>query len=82
MTFEEFRASGRDVANLDDAPHHLAIEGPGRVYCYDGGPFIQRTPYGWHLHIERDEWDGRLSQLEPILFEWAAAEGFEVKADA
>jgi hypothetical protein len=87
MTLEEFRATGRDVANLDDAPHHLAVEGPGRVYVYDGGPFIERwkddrhgiaPPNGptWLLTIGRDSWDGELPKLEAILFDWAKDEGF------
>lgn len=87
MLLADFRASGRDVANLDDAPHHLGCDDAGRVYLYDGGPFIQRwedarhgiaPPNGptWLLIIGNEQHEGDLAKLEEILFDWCEGEGF------
>lgn len=93
MTLEEFRATGRDAANLDDEPHNLGTDLPGRVYVYDGGPFIERweddrhgiaPPNGptWLLTIGNEQWHGELSGLEAELYSWACAEGIIEFPDA
>lgn len=75
MTLEEFRATGRDVANLAD--EDLCIEGPGRVYLYCGGPYIERAEDGkWLLTIFNDSTlSADIAPLEVELYEFARDEG-------
>jgi len=82
MTFEQFRASGRYVEDLEKAMPGLGVgyEGdgpfPGRIYA--NGLYIEKNLEGnWHLIIERDEWiraPGDLRELEEILWSFGLAE--------
>lgn len=75
MTLEQFRATGRDVANLAD--EDLCVEGPGRVYLYESGPFIERINDGWMLTIFNDtKLSDDIAPLEADLYEFARDEGF------
>ena len=76
MTLEQFRATGRDVANLND--EDLCVEGPGRVYLYESGPFVERLEDGrWMLNIfNYSEISEDIAPLEKELYEFARDEGF------
>jgi hypothetical protein len=71
MTLKEFRASGRDVADLATNEHLAAQElrGPGRIYAED--LVIEGTPAQWCLTIENDSRCGSLPALEEALYRWA-----------
>ncbi len=77
MTFEEFQATGRDVADLGAVfTYNAELNGlPGRVY--EAGLYIERSSNGsWHLDIERSSWDDHnLEHLEMILYEYGAEVG-------
>lgn len=78
MTFEEFQATGRDVANLAEALPDMAdiLDGDNGGRVYAGGTFIERLGDGrWHLFIETIEWvDTDLANLERHLWDWAEGE--------
>lgn len=86
MTLEEFRATGRDVADLGSEIEGMDLEGvSGRVYNGPGGLFIERweddrfgiaPPNGptWLLTLYNEQFDGDLADLEEKLFEFAKEE--------
>lgn len=88
MDLQQFRATGRDVADLGDEFKDMDLDGtPGRVYLYKAGAYIERweddrhgvaPPNGptWLLTLGRDQYDGELPMLEEKLFEWCRDEGF------
>jgi hypothetical protein len=89
MTLEEFSATGRDVADLGTEFEGMDLDGTaGRVYLYKGGAYIERweddrhgvaPPNGeptWLLTLGRDQYQGDLATLEPLLFDWCKDEGF------
>ena len=80
MTFEQFQASGRDVADLAKALHPIYgadyFNGitPGRIY--DNGLFIERRGDGWYLDLD-DCGDANLyyqsanlAELEELLYNY------------
>lgn len=77
MTLHEFRATGRDVADLQTAlPTNEFYDSgkprPGRVYldnCYIEKSDKPEKPY--YLMIDHDEYEGALADLEVALYEWA-----------
>lgn len=85
MTLAEFRATGRDVDDLNDHINGMGLEGrPGRVY---GDLFIERwaddrfgaAPPGgptWLLTLYSDQEHGELERLEELLFDFAKTEGW------
>jgi hypothetical protein len=76
MTLAQFRASGRDVADLGEEITGMDLEGvPGRIYAHHGGPYIERHGGGWLLTLANDQWDDPLESLEALLYEWSVAEG-------
>jgi hypothetical protein len=80
MTFEQFQASGRDVPDLGAEIVGMDLEGkPGRVYLYEGGPYIERSATGWYLCLGRDEYevtDEDRPTVERLLYDWCKAERF------
>lgn len=77
MDLAQFRATGRDVPDLGVEIPGMDLEGkPGRVYCHEGGAYIERHGDGWYLLIERSEYEGPLEQLEERLFDWCRSAGF------
>ncbi|MBS67226.1 MAG: hypothetical protein Tp170SUR191951_12 [Prokaryotic dsDNA virus sp.] len=76
ISFADFAASGRDVADLGVEIEGMDLEGvPGRIYAHPGGPFIQREGDGWFLILGNEDFSGDLADLEARLFEWAQSEG-------
>jgi hypothetical protein len=90
MTLEQFKATGRDCAELSevDGWHEDEKGYAGRVYCdvlvickadprWDQ-PFLSKCQAkgGWFLLIGNSEYVGTLAELEPILYEFAKSEGF------
>jgi hypothetical protein len=88
MDLQQFRATGRDVANLDTELPDMGLENtPGRIYLHEGGAYIERweddrhgvaPPNGptWLLTLGRDQYDGDLPKLEELLWQWCKDEGF------
>ncbi len=78
MTLDAFRATGRDVIDLGVEIPGMDLEGQsGRVYLYEGGPYLMLQVDGqWSLIIGRDEWWEPLEDLEVRLYDWAKSEGF------
>lgn len=76
MTFREFLASGRDVADVGAIVGEPEQDGmAGRVYA-DDSCYISGTAGDWSLTISNGSWDGPLPGLERRLFEYAAGEGY------
>lgn len=78
MTIEQFRATGRDVADLGAEVGEEFFEGltAGRVYLTEGGPYIERDGDKWALTIENQSWAGEeLAMLEEHLFDWCQTSG-------
>lgn len=72
-TFDAWRATGRDVADLAVEFPYFDCSGPGRDYR---GGYIEKMPDGrWYVQIERSETIGTLEDCERVLFAWASAEG-------
>lgn len=67
MTLDEFRATGRDVANLEE--FNECDQGPGRVYA--GDCTIALDVEGWCCTISNDSRMGTLADMEAFLFDWA-----------
>lgn len=88
MDLAAFRATGRDVEDLGTELEGMDLEGqPGRVYLYEGGPWIQRWDDGrngiappngptWLLTLENEQHDGDLDKLEALLFDWCGASAY------
>jgi len=83
MTFEEFQATGCDVADLKryspDIANQMAdydAPRPGRVYAEF--LYIEREPDGrWYLLIANEDWLGKpLATLERRLYDFGVAEGY------
>jgi hypothetical protein len=76
MTLDEFRATGRDVADLAafNTLDCQGFQGPGRVYVDDLA--IEGTPDRWYLTIGNDSRSDNLEALERVLYDWAIAEGY------
>lgn len=76
MTLTEFRATGRNVADLAMIPECAMqeIHGPGRVYAH--GLCIQGRAGDWYLTIGNDSHSGSLETLESELFAFAQSEGY------
>lgn len=88
MTFDEFKATGRDVPMLDEVPG-LCIESaqPGRIYldclwiedASDCGTYRddpENHPGRWYTVIGRDEFaSNNIEEIERHLYEFAASEG-------
>jgi hypothetical protein len=93
MTFEEFRASGRDVPVIEDVLPDAVGARAGRLYCNDrlyiedtsdwadGGAGVDDGERGrWYLTIANMEYaSDHLSELESKLFEFAWREGYEIE---
>jgi hypothetical protein len=78
MTFEEFQATGRDVADLGAIEHIAAsgATGPGRVYM-DELFMYQPAPLGWCVPIGSHEGlFGDVVSAERALYEFAVSEGY------
>lgn len=75
MDLQQFRASGRDVANLGTVFPGLDLEGKaGRVYA-DAAAYIERqSDSSWYVQIDRSEYSGALPVLEERLHEWCSGE--------
>lgn len=79
LTFEQFKASGRYVADLSKAlPEFYEASTPGRVYA--GELVIERSrgcaEGGWMLTIENiSRCANRFRSLERDLYEWGRDEG-------
>jgi hypothetical protein len=75
MTFEEFQATGRDVADIGaevDAPDLAGI--PGRVYA--GDLHIEVVASGWRAVIgNREHRSADLAEVERALYQFAVDEG-------
>lgn len=81
MTFDEFRATGRDVPDLGTIEHCAAqeISGPGRVYLDDDWPLVIEGRGPWYLTIgNSSEMYGpdALESAERKLYEFAVSEGY------
>lgn len=75
MTFKDFVASGRDVADLGE--EIAGMEGvAGRVYVAEGGLHIERYGSDWLLTIYNDQIEGDLPTLERELYDFAMIEGW------
>ncbi len=84
MTFTQFQATGRDVADLrtcgDDnieAAFGLHVDPiPGRLY--DDNLYVERLPDGrWNCLIANaDMTDVVLENVERFLYDWAVREGY------
>jgi hypothetical protein len=78
LTFEEFRALGRDVADLSEIIEgQEELEGkPGRVYT-DHSLYVEREPDGrWFLIIENQDWIGMsLVDMERRLYQYGLDSG-------
>jgi hypothetical protein len=75
MTFEEFQASGRDVADLRTVdPDAYLSEWSGRVYA--GNLIIERAERGWCLTIgNHSAVRMELATLERDLYDYGMSEG-------
>lgn len=78
LTLEQFRKTGRDVIDLGAEIPDMDLEGQsGRVYLYEGGPFIELMVDGnWYLILGNMEYHEPLPELEARLYDWAKGEGF------
>lgn len=79
MTLDEFRATGRDVADLGAIEHCAAQEmsGPGRVYLDPEWPLvIERVRGDWCVTIGNSQRVASLATLERDLYEFAVSEGY------
>ena len=78
LTFEQFQALGRDVADLSEIIEgQEELEGkPGRVYT-DHGLYVEREPDGrWFLIIENQDWIGMsLVDMERHLYQYGLDSG-------
>jgi len=77
MTFEEFQATGRVVADLSTVPEIAAqidTVGPGRVYV--DGLFIAGVPHAYCITIGDDSRITSLEEAERLLYEFAQSEGY------
>lgn len=87
LTFEQFRATGRDVPDLrafdwypTDPADPRAV--PGRVYLetlyiFDAGETAVPTGRRFSLILGREEWvDDDLEAIERRLYDWAASEDY------
>lgn len=76
LTFEQFRATRREVSNLADVIDDAILEGvPGLVYC--DAFCIEKSKTNYLLVLDRLMVLGRdLTQLERQLYEFACAEGY------
>lgn len=75
MTLDQFRASGRDVANLGAELDDECVDGvPGRVYAHEAGPYIERFGEGWLLTLGNCQFEEPLADLEARLYDWAVSE--------
>lgn len=73
LTLEQFRATGRDVPNLDQAlPGEFWGERPGRIYA--GPTVIEQYGDQWCCTIDNKSTVGELNELESSLYEWAIAQ--------
>jgi len=80
MTIDEFRATGRDVADLSTIEHIACsgIEsGAGRTYM-DDQLFIEHGEISgaWHLTLGNAQLLGSLADMERKLYDWAVSEGY------
>jgi len=89
MTFDQFRATGKDCDDLGSALNDATWEDnpePGRGRLYLDVLYIERKPargwlnglpQEWYLLIGRDDWlSDDLEALEKKLYEFAIAEGY------
>jgi hypothetical protein len=86
MTFDEFKASGKNVSNLHD--YNDFCEGPGRVYC-NGALVIQCTANWdgeckksgkWFLSVRSQQYQSDdLEELEKELYEFAVDEDYTLE---
>lgn len=81
MTFAQFQATGRDVADLSAIASCAAQElgGAGRIYLDDEWPLVIETDLarGWVLTIgNSSECYGVLFDAERELYEFAVSEGY------
>jgi len=83
MTFAEWKATRREVPNLDahfgDGDGTTCSEGPGYVYageCYITQLMDGEVENGFHLHVGTEEWTFEdLGEAEAKLWEvWAEGE--------
>jgi hypothetical protein len=73
LTIEQFRASGRNVADLGPILSDDCFDGsPGRVYL--SSFYICGTEGDWNLILERDEYQGDLRDLEVRLYDWVVTQ--------
>ena len=78
MTLDEFRATGRDVADLGAIDDAQGFTGPGRAYL-DDGLFIERIlpVERWCVTIGNDQrMTAYLARAERWLYEFAVSEGY------
>lgn len=80
MTLEEFRATGRDVADFGAIDDAQGFTGPGRAYL-DDGLFIERIAdigdYKWCLTVGSDQrLYALLGNAEDALYQFAVSEGY------
>lgn len=86
MTFETFRATGRESGDLWDECDDASVKGrPGRVYCgclwiEDASDWPTDAPgFGqgrWYTIIGRDEYQSDdLESIERRLYDFAVSEG-------
>lgn len=69
LTLEQFRATGRDVADLEtiDDIGGAGVSGPGRVYVHN--LYIEGSPsLGWCCTISNDSRMGSLAEMETFLY--------------
>lgn len=82
LSFSEFQATGRNVADLSTIPHCAAQElyGAGRVYLDDEWPLVIESgsaPGLWCLTIGNDSHESNdLQSLERKLYQFAVSEGY------
>lgn len=77
-TFEQFKASGADCADLGKALDIDYLQGAaGRVYM--DGLYIERWtdgPHPWFVTIENTSPSGDLETVERALYDWAMSAGY------
>lgn len=76
ITFKQFQASGREVANLADYVYadFGAAPRPGRVYM-DGRYFIERMGASWCLNLENLGFaSSSIEKIEVRLYDWMLTE--------
>ena len=77
MTLDEFRATGRDVADLHGAGCETGTDHSPAGRVYHGGLHLERMADGEFLLILGNaEYSAPLEKLESLLFAWGEVEGF------